>query len=198
MIDYYEILEVSPNASLEIIRGAYKILFHRYNLEHETEDRSESQKLNNLNLAYEVLSDPDKREVYDAQLQKVKNLHKETTHSLHSGSSDNSPTQSLYEETSKLFQDSLQKTSNKKTQPSVLKRLRWNRWGWSLSILAVLIVLISMVQPDPEKVLQGQLAVKSHIEKRELETSSMKSGIENQKPGANQGDETLDSVNLAK
>jgi hypothetical protein len=49
-----------------------------------------------------------------------------------------------------------------------LSRLNWNRWGWILSILAVVIVLLSMVQPDPEKALQGQAAVKATLEKKEL------------------------------
>jgi curved DNA-binding protein CbpA len=30
MIDYYEILEVNPKASQEVIRAVYKILMHRY------------------------------------------------------------------------------------------------------------------------------------------------------------------------
>jgi curved DNA-binding protein CbpA len=168
MIDYYEILEISPNASLEIIRGAYKILLHRYNLEHETEDRSETQKLNNLNLAYEVLSDPDKREVYDAELQKVKQLHQEAAPLHQSGNKGNATTQNLPIKHSKLLPDSVH-SGDKQSTPSLLNRVKWSRWGWSISVLAVLIVLISMVQPDPEKALRGQFAVDSKVARDKAE-----------------------------
>jgi hypothetical protein len=53
--------------------------------------------------------------------------------------------------------------------PAILSQLKWNKWGWIVSILAVIIVLISMVQPDPEQALRGQLAVKSEAEREKIE-----------------------------
>jgi hypothetical protein len=182
MIDYYEILEISPNASLEIIRGAYKILLHRYDVEHDTEDRSEAKKLYNLNLAYEVLSDPDKREAYDSELQKVKQLHQEAAALHQSENQGNAKKQNLPMKHSILLPDSVH-SGDKQSPTSLFNRLKWSRWGWSISVLAVLVVLISMVQPDPEKALRGQFAVDSKVARDKAEfDAEMKKTINESPP----------------
>lgn len=180
MIDYYEILEVSQKASPEVIRAVYKVLLHRYNVEHESEDQSEAQKLHNLNLAYDVLSDPDKREIYDHELNKVRNA-------LNESARTHKPDELATENVTKLSKANSNQVSN---SSSILSQLNWNKWGWIVSILAVVIVLISMVQPDPEKALRGQLAVKSKAEREtiELEAELKKTEADKQKtdPAENQ------------
>lgn len=185
MIDYYEILEVSPNASPEVIKGAYKILLHRYNLEHDTEDRGGVQKLHYLNLAYDVLSDPDKRRDYDEDLSKIRNIHHEYAPQPYlSGTAAENVSKNSQGDTGLTMDKPKNKVENS-NQSSILSRLKWNRWGWSVSILAVVIVLISMVRPDPEKALRGQLAVNSKAEKDRagLEIEMKKAAAEN--PQAN-------------
>lgn len=62
----YEILEVSPNASLAVIKAVY--LVHRYNpdnIQHEAD--GDDSVIDAVNAAYEILSDPDKRAAYDAE-----------------------------------------------------------------------------------------------------------------------------------
>ncbi len=159
MIDYYEILEVSQKASPEVIRAVYKVLIHRYNVEHESEDQSEAQKLHNLNLAYDVLSDPDKREAYDHELTKARDA-------LNEFARTHNPDELATENVPKFSQVNSNQVSN---NPSILSQLNWNKWGWIVSILAVVIVLFSMVQPDPEQALRGQLAVKSKAEREKIE-----------------------------
>lgn len=173
MINYYEKLEVSPNASLEVIKAAYKILLHRYNLAHDTEDQTEVHYLNQLNLAYDVLSDADKREAYDLELNKARRTLNEFTQTH---SSDGLMTETV----AKLSKANANQLSN---SSSILSRLKWNKWGWIVSILAVIIVLISMVQPDPEQAVRGQLAVKSEAEREkiELETELKKTEEDQQK-----------------
>lgn len=172
MTNYYEILEVSQKASPEVIRAVYKVLLHRYNVEHESEDRSEAQKLHYLNLAYDVLSDPDKREAYDNELNKAKSALNEFTRGHHSNE--------LAADVPKFSKANANQVSN---SASILPQLSWNKWGWIVSILAVVILLISMIQPDPEKALRGQLAVKSEAvrEKIELETELKKTEADQQK-----------------
>lgn len=71
MNNYYEILEVSKNASKEIIEKAYKVLAKRYHpdLQEESQKKNAEEKMKLINEAYEVLSDDEKRKSYDLELQ---------------------------------------------------------------------------------------------------------------------------------
>ena len=75
--------------------------------------------------------------------------------------------------------------SNFSINTSKFARSYWNRWGWILSIVAVVIILFSMVRPEPEKVKRGQLAVKleAERERENLETKLGKQVSEVQKTG---------------
>lgn len=67
-MNYYEILEVSPNASPEVLKAAYKSLIQRYHPDRNP-GNSEAAKHSVLVVqAYEVLSDPGKRAAYDIEL----------------------------------------------------------------------------------------------------------------------------------
>ena len=65
-IDYYEILGVHPSAEEFIIRAAYRALAHRYHLDKLGPDQSHlADRMAQINEAYEVLSDSDRRQEYD-------------------------------------------------------------------------------------------------------------------------------------
>ena len=68
--NYYEILEVNINASQEIIDKAYKTLVKKYHpdLQENNLKNEYEEKLKKINEAYEILSDPEKRENYDLNL----------------------------------------------------------------------------------------------------------------------------------
>ena len=66
MKDYYEVLEVHPKASGDIIKKAYQTLARRYHPDLSTLSEAEStRRMSELNEAYRVLSDPAKRQAYD-------------------------------------------------------------------------------------------------------------------------------------
>lgn len=72
MKNYYEILEVNPKASNEIIENAYKLLEKKYQPDkYVGEERIEAEnKLRDINEAYKILTDSFLREQYNAELEK--------------------------------------------------------------------------------------------------------------------------------
>lgn len=68
--NYYKILQVDKNASKEIIDKAYKTLAKKYHPDlHDSSNKLELESvLKEINEAYETLSDPEKRKLYDASL----------------------------------------------------------------------------------------------------------------------------------
>ena len=68
-MNYYEILEVSPAASPEVIRAAYKSLMQRYHPDRNPDDASAAVRATRVVQAYEVLSDAERRAAYDRELQ---------------------------------------------------------------------------------------------------------------------------------
>lgn len=64
--DYYEILGVSRNATQEEIKQAYRRLAMQYHPDRNPHNRKEAEeKFKEASEAYEVLSDPEKRRLYD-------------------------------------------------------------------------------------------------------------------------------------
>jgi curved DNA-binding protein len=65
--DYYWILEVPSGASPSQIRRAYLKLARKYHPDLNPENKLAEEKFKELQEAYQVLSDPDRRRVYDDQ-----------------------------------------------------------------------------------------------------------------------------------
>ena len=77
MKNYYDLLEVTPKASKEIIEKAYKVLIKKYHpdLYHGEERVHAENKSKDLNEAYRVLSNDFLREQYDLELEKEKQFN---------------------------------------------------------------------------------------------------------------------------
>ena len=84
MKNYYELLEDSQSASQEVIEKAYKTLTKKYHPDLQTtvDKTYAEQKMKELNEAYDVISNPEKRTAYNQELEKFEQekLNQETTH----------------------------------------------------------------------------------------------------------------------
>ncbi len=62
--DYYDTLQVSPNADQATVQGVYRLLAKRYHPDNY--ESGDSRRFLRLREAYRVISDPDRRAEYDA------------------------------------------------------------------------------------------------------------------------------------
>jgi curved DNA-binding protein CbpA len=62
--DYYKILELTPQASLQEIRKSFRRLAMRYHPDKHPEDKVALAHFREIQEAYEILNDPTKREQY--------------------------------------------------------------------------------------------------------------------------------------
>lgn len=72
MKNYYEILEVNPKASKEVIEKAYRVLAKKYHPDLYTGEKKQyaERKIKELNAAYNILSDEFLREQYDYEIKR--------------------------------------------------------------------------------------------------------------------------------
>ena len=72
MSNLYDKLEVSKNASKEVIDKAYHVLVKKYHpdLQHSVEEKKiAEEKIKEINDAYEILSNSEKRKIYNLKLE---------------------------------------------------------------------------------------------------------------------------------
>ncbi|XP_031573759.1 dnaJ homolog subfamily A member 3, mitochondrial-like isoform X2 [Actinia tenebrosa] len=64
--DFYKLLGVSPNANAKEIKKAYFELAKKYHPDTNSKDKKAAEKFQEINEAYEILSDDNKRRAYDS------------------------------------------------------------------------------------------------------------------------------------
>ncbi len=69
-VDYYEILQISPNADAETVHRIYRIQAQRFHPDNQDTGNAETFRL--VADAYQTLSDPQSRAVYDNEYRKAR------------------------------------------------------------------------------------------------------------------------------
>lgn len=106
----YEILEIDKNASNEVIEKAYKTLVKKYHpdLQDDILKSEYENKLKQINDAYDTLSDPKKRELYNEYLT---NLSKQNENLINNLKNENQILKNKLNELSNIYNNSY-KNSN--------------------------------------------------------------------------------------
>lgn len=91
MKDYYKILNVSINANNDEIKKAFRALAKKYHPDRNPDDKDALTKFQEVNEAYEVLSNEESRKKYDQNLSgfKSRNNDREANNKNNKSSSDN-------------------------------------------------------------------------------------------------------------
>jgi DnaJ-class molecular chaperone len=63
--DYYKILGLNKNASAEEVKKAFRTLARKHHPDVNPHDKAATERFKNINEAYQVLNDPEKRAKYD-------------------------------------------------------------------------------------------------------------------------------------
>ncbi len=99
MKDYYSILEINQSASIETIEKVHKLLVKKYHPDLQPNDKKKEAelKLREINEAYEVLTNENKRREYDEKLkeEKIRELMSEIKESHQQNQYDDNYTQDV-------------------------------------------------------------------------------------------------------
>ena len=88
MKDYYKTLEISINATKDDIKKAFRSLAKKYHPDRNVNDENALRKFQEVNEAYEVLSNEDSRREYDKKLSDFKQGNSKETNSKNNKTSN--------------------------------------------------------------------------------------------------------------
>lgn len=133
-MNYYEILEIHPKASKEVIRAAYKSLMQRHHPDKNPDNTEAARHAALIAQAYGVISDDNQRSLYDLQL-------KERAEKVYSRAPENYPVQPL-----------------RRTPPNrqaVEKTSAWHAWLLISVILLSGFLILFLSQEKPPQPLHS-------------------------------------------
>lgn len=83
--DYYKTLNVSRNATQEEIQKSYRELARKYHPDLNPKDKTAKEKFQKVQAAFDVLSDPEKRKLYDRYGESFEQMQHAGAHQYYGG-----------------------------------------------------------------------------------------------------------------
>ena len=160
----YEILEVSESASKEVIEKAYRVLAKRYHPDLQSIENKQKaeQKMKQINEAYAILSDDLKRQEYNDELSRKREMEnrekaEQIQHTLHGQQSTSLEEQKYrqmqrrkYEEQLRQQQEQMQKQMEQQYENAYYNYLRSlgyrikEKWTWEKTKKLILTLFIML------------------------------------------------------
>lgn len=179
----YELLEVSENASLEVIEKAYKVLAKRYHpdLQPQEKKKEAEEKMKKINDAYAILSDTYKREKYDMELKQKRDMqnqnkviYRESAVNTNQYASNEEQKRqkmqeqiekNMYEKYTEIYTDYLRKMGYRPKQKWTLKRVK--EIFITIGIMLLIAVLLWFFPPTHKMLVnfyEGNFIVKGIVD----------------------------------
>jgi len=144
---HYDNLQVAETASPEVIRGAYRYLSQKWHPDKNPDRPEEAARICRLiNVAYEVLSDPQRRKEHDAWIASQRSTEKDSA-SSHSRA-DTGAQKPEEGRAGEQFEGG-SSTAEATVQVSQLKDVN-HEWAWAASLIPVAVLLAETVLPPVE------------------------------------------------
>lgn len=129
MKDHYAVLEVPRNATLEVIKAAYRRLCKLFHPDKNPGSAAAEARMKDINGAWEVLRDDDKRKSYDAAW-----------------------IRRTEEEAARQRAQAQQRQSGPAASSGASHAEWWKKnWGWALAALAFVVFVIWALSGDGKK-----------------------------------------------
>lgn len=136
-MNYYEILEIHPKASKEVVKAAYKSLMQRHHPDKNPDNAEAARHAALIAQAYGVIADETQRSAYDLRL-------KEQAESAYSRAAENAPAP----------------RRTPQNRPAIAKTNSWLPWLLiSVIVLSGLLILV-LAKEKPAQPEDGAAAVK--------------------------------------
>ncbi|MCS6821037.1 MAG: DnaJ domain-containing protein [Microscillaceae bacterium] len=156
MKNYYQILNISPNASTEEVKKAYRTLSKQYHPDLNPKNKTAEDLFKQINEAYRVLSDENKRLIYDWQL-KQKQAAKTTNYSTSDHPSTTSQNQNRETKQQPDYQNFFrnsyyyQQEQEKNNHIYPYTQQKAEKWQYFVIIFLIISIMVRLVQSYQEQ-----------------------------------------------
>lgn len=143
--DYYKILGVQPNASIESIKTAYRKLSKKFHPDVNNGDKFFEEMFKEIQEAFEILYDTSKRKQYDYKRVNFKNPNNSNNHEYENNLRRKEEELRKQKEDFKKWEDSLRKKEETLKEREKHKVKQVNKPLYAILIFLIVIILFPLI-----------------------------------------------------